>query len=91
LQRETLSENDLSQRSNGGIMQLARDLQKQLEEFNSSVQLATTIDGTFPTSYAFMQGRGRQFRAEFASDQTTFAVVLFEIAEDAYQEKNLGR
>jgi len=72
-------------------VQLSNDLQLQLDNLNSKVQLATIIDGTFPTEYAFIGGDGRQFRTEFASNRTEFSVVLFERTPNLNYENCFAR
>jgi hypothetical protein len=57
---------------------LSKELQKQLNQLNSLVQLATTIDGALPDKYSFYNNPGRSFRTEFASTNNEFSIVLFE-------------
>ena len=72
-------------------MHLSKELQKQLERLNSSVQLATTIDGTFPDKYAFYNNLGRSFRTEFASTNSEFSIVLFEKTSELNYENCFAR
>ena len=59
-------------------MHLSSELQRELQRLNSPVQLASTIDGTFPAAYAFLALADRSFRTEFASTEQEFSIVLFE-------------
>jgi hypothetical protein len=70
---------------------LSKELQKQLDRLNSSIQLASTIDGTFPDRYAFHNNRGRSFRTEFASTNNEFSIVLFEMTSELNYESCFAR
>lgn len=72
-------------------MHLSTELQKQLDRLNSSVQLASTIDGTFPDRYAFYNKQGRSFRTEFASTDNEFSIVLFERTSEQNYETCFAR
>lgn len=72
-------------------MHLSKELQKQLDRLNSPVQLASTIDGTFPEGYAFYNNQGRSFRTEFALSNNEFSIVLFEKTPDLNYENCLAR
>lgn len=72
-------------------MHLSKELQKQLDRLNSPVQLAATVDGTFPDKYAFYNSPGRSFTTEFASTNNKFSVVLFEKTPDLNYENCFAR
>lgn len=72
-------------------MHLSKELQKQLDRLNSSVQLASTIEGTFPDKYAFYNNPGRSFRTEFALTDNEFSIVLFEKTPELNYENCFAR
>ena len=72
-------------------MHLSNELEKQLDRLNSNVKLASTIDGKFPDKYAFYNKTGRSFRTEFASTNTQFSIILFEITDTQNYEKCFAR
>jgi len=51
---------------------LSNEIQKRLDRLNSSVQLATTIDGMLPGKYSFYDKPGKSFRTEFAMTKQVF-------------------
>lgn len=72
-------------------MHLSKELQKQLDRLNSSVQLASTTDCTYPDRYAFYNNQGRSFRTEFASTNNEFSIVLFEKTSELDYENCFAR
>jgi hypothetical protein len=70
---------------------LSKELQRQLDRLNSSVRLASTIDGTFPDRYAFYNNQGRNFRTEFASSNNEFSIVLFKKIPELNYENCVAR
>jgi hypothetical protein len=57
---------------------LSIEIQKELDELKSNVKLASTIYGDLPDKYAFHKSIGRSFRVQFADNNYTFSIVLFE-------------
>lgn len=72
-------------------MHLSKELQKQLDGLKSSVQLASTLDGSLPENYAFYNNQGRSFRIEFASTTREYSIVLFERTSKQNYENCFGR
>jgi hypothetical protein len=58
---------------------------------NSSVKLASTIDGTLPDKYSFYNNPGRSFRIEFASTDNDFSIVLYERTDKQNYEECFAR
>jgi hypothetical protein len=70
---------------------LSQEIQNRLDILNSNVKLASTIDGTFPETYSFLQKGERQFRIEFASTDKEFSIVLFERTDNLNYENCFAR
>lgn len=72
-------------------MHLSKEISKHLIHLNSNVALASTIDGTLPDKYAFSNKGKRKFRAEFASNENEFSVILYESTNKQEYENCFAR
>ena len=72
-------------------MHLSNEIQKRLDNLNSSVQLASTIDGTLPDKYSFYNKPGKSFRTEFGATETSFSIVLYERTDNQNYENCFAR
>lgn len=72
-------------------MHLSNEIQRRLDKLKSNVKLASTIDGTFPDKYSFLNTAGRSFRAEFASTDKDVSIVLYERTDKQNYEKCFAR
>jgi hypothetical protein len=72
-------------------MHLSNEIQGQLQKLDSTVKLASTIDGVFPNRYAFYNQPGRSFRTEFAMSEEDFSIVLFERTDKLSYENCFAR
>ena len=62
-----------------------------MDRLNSSVQLASTIDGVLPDKYCFYNKPGKSFRTEFAATKTSFSIVLYERTDQQNYESCFAR
>lgn len=72
-------------------MHLSKEIQKRLDSLNSSVQLASTIDGILPDRYSFYNKPGKSFRTEFGATETIFSIVLYERTDNQNYENCFAR
>ena len=70
---------------------LSNEIQERLDKLKSNVKLASTIDGTFPDKYSFYNKVGRSFRAEFASTDKDYSIVLYERTDKQNYENCFAR
>jgi hypothetical protein len=70
---------------------LSKEIQKRLDSLNSSVQLASTIDGILPDRYSFYNKPGKSFRTEFGATETLFSIVLYERTDKQNYENCFAR
>jgi len=60
-------------------MHISQQLQIELREINSSIELAKTIDNELPSRYAFYKPlKQRNFRVEFGETNNRLSIVLFD-------------
>ena len=62
-----------------------------MDSLNSSVQLASTIDGILPDRYSFYNKPGKSFRTEFGATETIFSIVLYERTDKQNYENCFAR
>lgn len=72
-------------------MHLSNEIQRRLKDLNSNVELASTIDGTFPNRYSFYNRLGKSFRTEFASTDNNFSIALYERTDKQNYENCFAR
>lgn len=72
-------------------MHLSKEIQKRLDSLNSSVQLASTIDGILPNRYSFYNKPGKNFRTEFGATENSFSIVLYERTDKQNYENCFAR
>jgi hypothetical protein len=70
---------------------LSKEIQKRLDSLNSSVQLASTIDGVLPDRYSFHNKPGKSFRTEFGATENSISIVLYERCDDKNYEHCFAR
>jgi hypothetical protein len=70
---------------------LSNEIQKRLNSLNSSIQLASCVDGTFPDQYSFYGKPGRSFRIDLGATETSFFLVLFERTKKQKYENCFAR
>jgi len=70
---------------------LSTEIQKRLDRLNSSVKLASTIDGTLPERYSYYNKPGKTFGAEFGPTEASFSIVLLEKTDGQKYENCFAR
>ena len=62
-----------------------------MDNLNSPVQLAPTIDGILPDRYSFYNKPGKSFRIEFGATEAIFSIVLYERTDKQNYENCFAR
>ena len=62
-----------------------------MDSLNSSVQLASTIDGMLPDRYSFCNKPGKSFRTQFGATEESFSIVLYERTDKKNYENCFAR